>query len=74
MAAYSLAMGAIAAVLNRSGQRPGEDLVLKFLEHFAANERAGAFYEREGFVVDRIEPHPSGDPARATVWRVRNIG
>ena len=36
MAAYALAMGAIAAVLNRSGQRPGEDLVLKFLEHFAA--------------------------------------
>lgn len=42
-----------------------------FLEHFAANQRAGAFYEREGFVVDRVEPAP--DPALAVVWRVRDL-
>ena len=39
------------------------------IEHFAGNVRAGAFYEREGFAVERITPHPSGEPARATVWR-----
>jgi GNAT superfamily N-acetyltransferase len=42
-----------------------------FLEHFAANERAGSFYEREGFVVDRVEPAP--DPALSVVWRVRDV-
>ena len=37
MGSYALAMGAIAAVLSRSGQQQqeGQDLVLKFLEHFA---------------------------------------
>ncbi|MEQ0560659.1 GNAT family N-acetyltransferase [Amycolatopsis sp. NEAU-NG30] len=44
-----------------------------YIEHFAANERAGAFYEREGFTVDRIEPSPTGDPALAVVWRVRPL-
>jgi GNAT superfamily N-acetyltransferase len=42
-----------------------------YIEHFAANERAGAFYEREGFPVERIEPSPTGDPRLAQVWRVR---
>ncbi len=57
MAAYALAMGAIAGALNRSGQRPGDDLVLKFLEHFAAirtsmksrdmwDEVDGLYYDR----------------------------
>jgi GNAT superfamily N-acetyltransferase len=44
-----------------------------FIEHFAANERAGRFYEREGFAVDRTEPSASGDPALAVVWRVRAL-
>ena len=48
-----------------------EDAERVFLEHFAANQRAGAFYEREGFVVDRVEPAP--DPALAVVWRVRDL-
>ena len=39
MGFYAIAMGAMAIVLNRSGQRPGQDLVLKFLEHFAAITR-----------------------------------
>ncbi len=43
------------------------------IEHFAANERAGAFYEREGFAVDRIVPSPTGDPALAVVWRVKPL-
>ena len=42
------------------------------IEHFAANERAGAFYEREGFTVDRIEPSPTGNPSLNVVWRVRD--
>lgn len=44
-----------------------------YIEHFAANARAGAFYEREGFEVERIEPSASGDPARDVVWRVRRF-
>ncbi len=42
-----------------------------WIEHVAANVRAGAFYEREGFTVQRVEPHPSGDPRLALVWRSR---
>ncbi len=44
-----------------------------YVEHFAGNERAGAFYEREGFTVERIEPSPSGEAALDVVWRVRAI-
>jgi GNAT superfamily N-acetyltransferase len=44
-----------------------------YVEHFAANVRAGAFYERAGFTVDRVEEAPSGDPALAVVWRVRPL-
>jgi ribosomal protein S18 acetylase RimI-like enzyme len=43
------------------------------IEHFAANERAGAFYEREGFTVERIESNPAGDAALAVVWRARHL-
>jgi GNAT superfamily N-acetyltransferase len=41
------------------------------IEHFAADERAGAFYEREGYRVERVEPSPTGDPRLAVVWRAR---
>ncbi|MEJ2853120.1 MULTISPECIES: GNAT family N-acetyltransferase [unclassified Saccharothrix] len=44
-----------------------------YVEHFAANERAGAFYEREGFTVERIEPSPTGNPALGVVWRARPL-
>ncbi|KDN23643.1 GNAT family N-acetyltransferase [Amycolatopsis rifamycinica] len=44
-----------------------------YIEHFAANERAGAFYEREGFTVERVEPSSTGDPALAVVWRVKPL-
>ena len=43
------------------------------LEHFAGNKRAGAFYEREGFVVVDIQSDDSGDPRAAVVWRRREI-
>ncbi|WP_027945003.1 GNAT family N-acetyltransferase [Amycolatopsis taiwanensis] len=44
-----------------------------YIEHFVANERAGAFYEREGFTVEKVEPSPTGDPALGVVWRVRPL-
>ena len=50
---------------------PGVDRL--YIEHFVANERAGAFYERAGFTVDRIVPSPTGDPALAVVWRVKPL-
>ncbi|MGY1840383.1 MULTISPECIES: N-acetyltransferase family protein [unclassified Modestobacter] len=54
------------------GQLP-DDAERLCIEHFAANERASAFYERAGFTVERIEPSPTGDPARAIVWRARPL-
>ena len=38
-----------------------------------ANERAGAFYEREGFAVERIESSATEDPALGVVWRARHL-
>jgi ribosomal protein S18 acetylase RimI-like enzyme len=46
-----------------------EDTEQVFVEHFAGNVRAGAFYEREGFTVVRREPSGSGDPQADVVWR-----
>lgn len=43
------------------------------LEHFAGNERAAAFYEREGFTVDRVEPSASGRREHDVVWRSRPL-
>lgn len=43
------------------------------IEHFTANVRAGHFYEREGFVVDRIEEAASGDPRHRVTWRVKPL-
>ena len=58
MAMYALVMGAIAGVLDRAGQRPGQDLVLKFLEHFAAirtsMESRGMWDEADGLYYDRL--------------------
>jgi GNAT superfamily N-acetyltransferase len=44
-----------------------------YVEHFVANERAGAFYEREGFTVERIASSPTEDPALGVVWRARQL-
>jgi hypothetical protein len=58
MAFYALSMGSIAAFLNRNGQRPGADLVLKFLEHFAAIRAAvdgkGLWDDTDGLFYDRL--------------------
>ncbi|MHA3704582.1 GNAT family N-acetyltransferase [Jatrophihabitans sp. YIM 134969] len=59
----------VAAVVERLP--PGTPEVR--LEHAAGNERAASFSEREGFHVTRVDPHPSGDPRRATVWRARRL-
>jgi ribosomal protein S18 acetylase RimI-like enzyme len=59
-------LDALAAQLPADAER-------LYIEHFAANERAGAFYEREGFTVERIEPSATGDPALAVVWRVKPL-
>ena len=63
------------------GPRLIEALVLRLppeasrlcVEHFASNERAGAFYEREGFTVERTEPSGVGDPELDVVWRARTL-
>jgi hypothetical protein len=56
MGAYALAMCSIAAALNWSGQRPAQDLVLKFLEHFAAIRDAidaqGLWDDTDGLYYD----------------------
>jgi hypothetical protein len=58
MGSYSIAMAAIAAVLNRSGQRPAMDLTLKFAEHFAAIREAmeyqGLWDDEDGLFYDRL--------------------
>lgn len=42
------------------------------VEHFAGNERAGTFYEREGFIVERIE-RSDVNSALDVVWRARDL-
>jgi hypothetical protein len=64
MAFYAMAMMSIAEILHQAGHRPGNDLVLKFLEHFAAIKRAlddrGLWDEADGLYYDRLIT-PSGD-------------
>lgn len=43
------------------------------IEHFTANTRAGDFYEREGFHVDRVEDAASGDPRLRVTWRLKAL-
>ncbi|MFI5042869.1 MAG: glucosidase, partial [Acidimicrobiales bacterium] len=63
MAFYAIDMGLIASVLNRTG-RPALDLVLKFLEHFAAVTAAmhdlGIWDQDDGLFYDQLVT-PSGD-------------
>jgi hypothetical protein len=64
MGFYAIALGGIATVLSRSGQRPASDLVVKFLEHFAAIRDAldsqGLWDSDDGFYYDRLVT-PSGE-------------
>jgi mannosylglycerate hydrolase MGH1-like protein len=63
MGFYAMAMATIALTLHWSGQRPGTDLVMKFLEHFAAIRDAldglGLWDETDGMYYDRLLT-PSG--------------
>ncbi|GFZ49966.1 Uncharacterized protein JCM24511_07369 [Saitozyma sp. JCM 24511] len=58
MAFYAVSMGGIAVVLDRVGHRPATDLVMKFLEHFAAISDAidwqGLWDEADGLYYDRL--------------------
>ncbi|HEY7009197.1 MAG TPA: hypothetical protein VH395_09665 [Jatrophihabitantaceae bacterium] len=64
MGAYAAAMGSIAAILTWSGRRNAQDLVLKFLEHFAgirtALDQQGLWDDTDGLFYDRLIP-PSGE-------------
>ena len=63
MGSYALAMGTIAAVLSWAGGDEGQDLVLKFMEHFAgirtALDQQGLWDEGDGLFYDRLVT-PSG--------------
>lgn len=43
------------------------------VEHFAGNVRAAAFYEREGFAVERVERDADGVAELDVVWRARAL-
>jgi hypothetical protein len=64
MGSYAVAMLAIAAVLNWTGRRQAQDLVLKFLEHFAgirnALDQQGLWDDADGLFYDRLVT-PAGD-------------
>jgi hypothetical protein len=58
MAFYALSMATIAQILHHTGHRPATDLVLKFVEHFAAIKQAlddrGLWDEADGLYYDRL--------------------
>jgi len=70
MAFYALSMATIAQILHHTGLRPGTDLMLKFVEHFAAIKQAlderGLWDEADGLYYDRLIT-PSGDRVEVRV-------
>jgi hypothetical protein len=64
MGFYAVMLGGIATALTQSGQRPAADLVVKFLEHFAAIRDAldsqGLWDPVDDFYYDRLVT-PSGE-------------
>jgi hypothetical protein len=64
MAFYALAMASMATILHRRAHRPTVDLVLKFVEHFAAIRQAlddrGLWDDADGMYYDRLIT-PTGD-------------
>ena len=69
MAGYAASMAAMAAILHRSGRRPADDLVLKFLEHFAAIrnalDSADLWDDADGMFHDRLRlPDGRSEPVR----------
>jgi hypothetical protein len=70
MAFYAISMASIATVLYRSGHRPGTDLVVKFLEHFAAIAEAidsqGMWDDTDGLYYDELlTPEGTAVPVKA---------
>ena len=76
MGFYAIALGSIATVLNRSRERPASDLVLKFLEHFAAIRDAlagqGLWDDADGMFYDRLIT-PSGESVPVKVRSMVSI-
>jgi hypothetical protein len=70
MGFYAVAMATMALVLSTSGRRPGQDLPLKFLEHFAAITDAldvlGLWDDTDGLYYDRLKT-PSGETVSVKV-------
>jgi len=69
MGFYALVMGSIAAALYWSREREEPDLILKFLEHFAAITRAidnqGLWDDQDGLYYDRLlTPDGTAVPVR----------
>jgi Mannosylglycerate hydrolase MGH1-like glycoside hydrolase domain len=64
MAFYAMAMMSMAEILHRTGRRASTDVVLKFLEHFAAIRQAlddrGLWDDADGLYYDRLIT-PAGD-------------
>src|ERR1700722_3005025 len=58
MAFYAIAMAGMDGVLQRSGRQPAVDLVIKFLEHFAAisdaMEEQSLWDDPDGLYYDRL--------------------
>jgi Glycosyl hydrolase family 63 C-terminal domain len=76
MAFYALAMGTIAQILRHTGHRPGVDLTLKFVEHFAAIKQAlddrGLWDEADGLYYDRLIT-PDGDRVEVKVRSIVSV-
>jgi hypothetical protein len=70
MAFYALSMATIAQILHHTGHRPGTDLMLKFVEHFAAIKQAlderGLWDDADGLYYDRLIT-PGGDRVEVRV-------
>ncbi len=76
MAFYALSMATIASILQHTGNRPGTDLVLKFVEHFAAIKQAlddrGLWNETDGLYYDRLIT-PTGDRVEVKVRSIVSV-
>ncbi len=76
MGFYAMAMATMALTLHWSGQRPGTDLVMKFLEHFAAIRDAldglGLWDETDGLYYDRLVT-PAGQEVSLKVHSIASM-
>jgi hypothetical protein len=76
MGFYAMAMATMALALHWAGQRPGTDLVMKFLEHFAqirdALDKLGLWDQADGMYYDRLIT-PDGQEIPLRVRSVASI-